>query len=318
MKYAWIQQHARALPVDACCRVLNVSRGGYYRWANAEPPKRSVVATERDAHVRRVFDDSHGIYGYRKVHAELHRRGQACRPSLNTVAASMKRQGLASRVKRRKRPRTTVTDPGHPKAANVLNRDFTADTPNTKWVTDLTYVATDTGWTYLAMVTDLFSRRIVGWSMADHMRTELVVGAMRDAIEQRRPGRPPAHLGGVRLDAELMLHSDRGSQFTSEGFTTMLATLGIRQSMSRVAECYDNAVAESVFGSLKGEWVDHHRYADLAEARASIRVYLQWFNTERRHQSLDYLTPDEKENMFDTHLHPDPPASPTAIVAVAG
>ena len=233
----------------------------------------------------------------------------------------MRRQSLQSRVKHARKPRTTIVDAGDPKAANALDRAFTADAPDTKWVTDITYIPTTTGWVYLATVTDLFARKIVGWSIADHMRTELVVAALRDAIESRRPSGGLRHLGGPRLDETLLLHSDRGSQYTSAAFRSMLATLGIRQSMSRVGECYDNAVAESVFGSVKTKWAEHERYADLADARLSLRRYIHWFNTTRRHQANGYLAPTQKEHAYSEQMNnPNKlsQATPAATVAAAG
>jgi len=317
VKYAWIEEHRGDFTVRACCRVLGVSVSGYYRHRSAPPSARAICQQAADEAVAQVHAASHGIYGSRKVAQELKLGPGDIALARNTVAASMRRQGLQSKVNRKTRPRTPQSDPQAAKDANVLNRDFEATGPNQKWVTDITYLPTDRGWVYLALVTDLFARKIVGWAIADHMRTSLVVDAIRHAAEARRPGPGLRHPDGVRQDDTLLLHSDRGCQFTAEAFRTMLGTLGIRQSMSRVGECYDNAVAESVFGSLKGEWVDHEHYAGLADARRSVMRYIGFYNGQRRHQSLGYQTPDEKEWRFHEDAKADP-ATPAAMVAVAG
>ena len=315
MKYAWIQLHRGSFPVNACCRVLGVSTGGYYRQRKAGVGAKALRQREIDDAVARVHDDSNRIYGARKVAAELNLGGGPVKACLNTVAASMKRQGLHSKVKHRFKPRTTHANPLHAKAANVLDRDFNAEAPNDKWVTDITYVGTARGWVYLATVTDLFARKIVGWAIDDHMRTSLVVDALRDAVEQRRPMRDRGLKAEDPFAVGLLLHSDRGSQFTSAGFVSVLKTLNIRQSMSGKGECWDNAVAETVFGKLKSEWTEHEKYADLADARLSIRRYVHWFNHKRRHQGLGYLTPEEKEIAF-YKASTDPASTSAATVAV--
>ena len=322
MKYAWIEEHRGDFTVRACCRVLGVSVSGYYRHRSAAPSARVINRQATDKAVAEVHAAIHGIYGSRKVAKELKLGPGDIVLARNTVAASMRRQGLQSKVNRPIRPRTTQSDPQAAKDANVLDRDFEATGPNQKWVTDITYLPTadrptDHGWVYLALVTDLFARKIVGWAIADHMKTSLVVDAIRQAVEDRRPGPGLCHPDDVRRADALLLHSDRGCQFTSEAFRTMLGPLGIRQSMSRVGECYDNAVAESVFGSLKGEWIDHEHYTGLADARLSVIRYIGFYNGQRRHQSLGYQTPNEKERRF----HQDVEvafASPAATVAAAG
>ena len=317
MKYAWIEVHRGSFPVNACCRVLGVSTGGYYRQRKAGLSEAALQQRELDVAVAKSHADSKGIYGCRKVAADLNLGEGTVKACLNTVAASMKRQGLRSKVKHGFKPRTTHSNPLHEKANNVLDRDFNAEAPNDKWVTDITYIATAQGWAYLATVTDLFARKIVGWAIADHMQTSLVVDALRDAVEERRP----AH--DRRADAEdpfgvgLLLHSDRGSQYTSNDFRSLLKTLTIQQSMSGKGECWDNAVAESTFGKLKGEWTEHEDYADLAEARLSIRCYVRWFNHTRRHQGLGYLTPEETERAFYKASN-ESDSTPAATVAVSG
>jgi len=213
----------------------------------------------------------------------------ACR---NTVARAMREMGLKSKVSKRFKPATTVADPKRQPAPNVLNQDFTADAPNRKWVADITYLSTRSGWVYLAVVLDLFSRKVVGWSLSDSLTTPLVSSAMRKAIASRQPVR-----------GELLLHSDRGCQYTSGDFQKILSTLEIECSMSRAGCCYDNAVMERFFWSLKHEWTNHERFENLEEARMSVFEYIETFyNTERIHQSLNYRTPEEFERIYAASL----------------
>src|SRR5690606_37866829 len=238
------------------------------------------------ASVQQVHAESHGIYGSLKIARELQERHEletACR---NTVASAMRKLGLKSKVTKRFRPPTTTqADPTKRPAPNTLEQKFTADAPNRKWVTDITYLETAAGWVYLAVVLDLFSRKVVGWALRDSLETELVSAALRTAVEARRPaGRGLLH------------HSDRGCQYTSEAYQRTLRSLGIACSMSRTGNCYDNAVMERFFWSLKHEWTNHQRYADLNAARLSVFKYIETFyNTERRHQTLDYKTPNQYE-----------------------
>ena len=232
--------------------------------------------------VEQVHAESHGIYGSQKIAQELKSRDDlesACR---NTVAAAMREMGLKSRVSKRFRPTTTQSDPSKQPAANILEQEFTATRPNEKWVTDITYLPTTIGWVYLAVVLDLFSRKVVGWSIGSSLQTTLVSQALRQAIETRRPeGR------------DLLVHSDRGCQYTSEAYQRTLRTLGITCSMSRRGCCYDNAVMERFFWSLKQEWTNHQRFDNLAEAQLSVFQYVEMFyNPLRRHATLGYRSPD--------------------------
>ncbi len=202
---------------------------------------------------------SHGIYGSYKVARELAQRPDlesACR---NTVAKAMREMGLKSRIPRAFTPTTTQADPMKQPAPNQLAQDFTSKAPNRKWVTDITYLPTAEGWVYLAVVLDLFSRKVVGWSLSNSLATELVNAALRQAVESRRPE-----------GAKLLLHSDRGCQYTSDAYQQILRTLRIQCSMSRTGCCYDNAVMERFFWSLKHEWTNHERFQNLAEARLSV------------------------------------------------
>ena len=285
MKYAWIAQHCDSFPVRVLCDVLNVSTSGFYDSID-RPPSERVVRHERlQQDVARIHAESHGIYGSVKVAEVLQQRGDmetACR---NTVAAAMRELGLKSKVCKRFKPTTTQSDPTKQPAENKLDRNFTADAPNRKWVTDITYLATAAGWVYLAVVVDLFSRKAVGWSMGASLATELVSDALRSAIERRRPD-----------CKQLLHHSDRGSQYTSDAYQQTLRTLGIACSMSRRGNCYDNAVMERFFWSLKHEWTHHERFANLEEARLSVFRYIETFyNSQRIHETLGYLSPDDYE-----------------------
>lgn len=285
MKYAWIREHRDSFPVAVMCEVLQVSKSGYYGSIDRPPsPRAERQARIRDS-VRRAYADSHGIYGSHKVTEMLHQRDDletACR---NTVARTMREMGLKSRVSRAFRPTTTQADPTRQPAPNTLDRDFSAAAPNRKWATDITYLPTAAGWVYLAVVIDLFSRKVVGWAMSTSLATELVSNALRAAVESRRPD-------GKRL----LHHSDRGCQYTSEAYQWLLKTLGITCSMSRTGNCYDNAVVERFFWSLKHEWTNHEMFENLEAARLSVFKYIATFyNADRLHQTLGYKSPDQYE-----------------------
>jgi putative transposase len=285
VKYAWITEHRDSYPVALLCDVLGVSTSGYYDSRDRAPSARAGRHQRIQEAVQEVHAESHGVFGSVKVAKVLERREDlepACR---NTVAAAMRELGLKSRVCKRFKPTTTQADPSRRPAENILDRDFTACAPNRKWVTDITYLATATGWVYLAVVVDLFSRKVVGWSIRPSLSTDLVSQALRRAIELRRPdGR------------HLLHHSDRGCQYTSDAYQRTLKRLGITCSMSRRGCCYDNAVMERFFWSLKYEWTNHEQFANLEEARLSVFRYIETFyNSQRIHETLDYLSPDEFE-----------------------
>jgi putative transposase len=228
VKYAWIAQHRDSFPVAAMCDVLNVSASGYYDSIDRPPSERAVRHERIQRDIEQIHAESYGIYGSQKVAETLQQREgmeTACR---NTVAAAMREMGLKSRVCKRFKPTTTQADPTKQPAENKLDRNFTADAPNRKWVTDITYLATAAGWVYLAVVVDLFSRKAVGWSIGASLATELVSDALRSAIERRRPD-----------CGQLLHHSDRGCQYTSDAYQKTLRTLGIACSMSRRGNCYD-------------------------------------------------------------------------------
>jgi len=267
------------------CQTFGVSTSGYYTWLGREPsPRAQRTASIREA-VREVHAQSHGIYGSAKIARRLREsdtRERACR---NTVAKAMRDMGLKSRVSRSFVPTTTQVDPSRAPAPNTLNQDFTAEAPNRKWVTDITYLATAQGWVYLAVVLDLFSRKVVGWALGNSLETELVAAALRHAVQARRPA-----------PGRLLHHSDRGCQYTSDAYQWILRTLGINSSMSRTGCCYDNAVMERFFWSLKNEWTNHEQFADLEAARRSVFKYIEiFYNPVRLHQTLGYMTPNQFE-----------------------
>ena len=292
MKYAWIKDHRDCFPVVAMCRVLQVSKSGYYRWVKAKPSLRTLRSLRIQASVKQVYEDSNQIYGSVKIADQLgkdDRLETACR---NTVAAAMREMGMKSRVSKKFTPTTTVTDPSKIPAPNILDQSFTADAPNRKWVTDITYLPTQLGWVYLAVVLDLFSRKVVGWSISESLATPLVSTALRHAIEARRPD-----------TTSLLHHSDRGSQYTSDDYQQTLRTLNITCSMSRTGCCYDNAVMERFFWSLKHEWTKFETFADINQTRSSVFGYIETFyNSKRIHQTLGYKTPDEFEAQHRTKL----------------
>ena len=285
MKYAWIEKHRDSFTVTAMCRTLKASKSGFYHSLASGPSKRALRSQRIREAVKQVHEQSNGIYGSYKIAKQLQEDDQlesACR---NTVAAAMRELGLKSKVLKRFGPATTTVDPSRKPADNLLDQVFEVDQPNRKWVTDITYLSTGRSWAYLAVVMDLFSRKVVGWSIGDSLATGLVSDALRRAIENRRP------------DGKALLHhSDRGCQYTSDTYQQTLRTLGITCSMSRTGNCYDNAAMERFFWSLKHEWTNHHHFADLPEARLSVFKYIEiFYNTERIHQTLGYKTPEQYE-----------------------
>jgi putative transposase len=283
MKYRFIEAHHEEYAVKVMCRVLKVSRSGYYDWRKRKPSARDLANARLLRAIKRIFRRSRKTYGSPRIHAELKAQGTRC--SRNRVARLMRKHGIRARRPRR-RIRTTNSKHSQPIAPNLLDRQFTAEAPNQKWVADLSYIDTDEGWLYLATVMDLFSRRIVGWAMADHMETSLVEQAMRMALIRRQPG------------TGLLHHSDRGSQYASKDYRALLAAWGITVSMSRTGDCYDNAVMESFFGTLKTECITE-RYLTRTDARTGIFEYIEgWYNRQRRHSTLGYLSPHAFEAAY--------------------
>jgi transposase InsO family protein len=277
MTYQFIEQHKQEFPVVVMCQVLDVSESGFYAWR-----KRATCQRKReDAHlteeIRQEFHAHHGRYGSPRLHAKLHDQGRSI--SRKRVARLMREARLCAKRNRR-RGLTTRQDPTHPVAPNTFNRDFTAPEPNKKWVGDMTYIPTAQGWLYLAVILDLYSRIVVGWSMSANCDEDLAGRALDMALARRRP------------EAGLLHHSDRGSQYTSRAYRLSLEQSGIVVSMSRNGNCWDNAAMESFFGSVKEECVGNTIYASHEEARLALFIYLEvYYNRIRRHSTLGYVSP---------------------------
>jgi len=287
MKYKFVARHQDKYAVSRMCTMLGISRSSYYAWRKRKPSQREHHMQIMLGHIREIHKLSRKTYGSPRVHVELKRQGIAC--NQKTVAKLMRLDGIQGQRKRR---RVTTTDSNHcfPITANLLNRDFYADQPNQKWVADITYIPTAEGWLYLAGVLDLFSRKAVGWEMSNRIDADLVESALRMALYQRQPGRGLIH------------HSDRGSQYASHQIRNLLAANQIQVSMSGKGNCYDNAVMESFFGTLKNEWVHHQRYQSRYQARSDIFRYIEGFyNTVRLHSSLGYMSPNEFEAKYHDH-----------------
>lgn len=282
MRYRFVQSYADRWPVRVICRVLQVTPSGYYAWRRHPNAPRHREDERLRPIIRRLFENFDGVYGAPRLTPELRAMGHCV--NRKRVERLMREMGLQARQTRRFRPITTIVAEGEPVSPDWLQQDFTAAAPNQRWVGDITYVRTNEGFLYLATVLDLFSRRIVGWSMAESLEADLVCDAMRMALRQRR-GRPG-----------MVFHSDRGCQYTSRVFRGLLETAGIRQSMSRKGCCYDNAVAESFFHSLKVEWLHGRPLADREHTRNRVFQYIEGFyNRHRRHSSLGYLSPNDYE-----------------------
>lgn len=265
------------------CRLFEVSKSGYYAWLRRPESRRKTEDKELSELVKKIHEDSHGEYGSPKVHEELRRQGKRC--GRKRVARLMRKDGLRAKTVRKFKA-TTNSDHHLPVADNLLDRDFSPTEPNKAWVADITYIWTNEGWLYLAVVLDLYSRAVVGWSMSERMTRSLVIDAFILAAKRRDP--PPG----------LIHHSDRGSQYASADFQRLLVKYGAICSMSRKANCWDNAVAESFFASLKRALVFHNRYQTRAEARQSIFSYIErFYNRKRIHSSLGYRTPYEVDQL---------------------
>lgn len=283
-RYEFIKEHAERYPVRMLTGALEVSSSGFYDWRDRPMSARGLRRTEIEEAVSQVYIDQERIPGSRKIQEALEKREfEVCR---NTVAEVMQRNGLKSRAQRH-RAFVVTTDSNHkdPIARNVLKRDFTADAPNQKWVADITYVRTEAGWAYVAIVLDLFSRKVVGWAVSDACDEALALKALDNALTARRPARGLVH------------HSDRGSTYTAKKHRKRLKKAGITCSMSRKGNCWDNACAERFFCSYKNEWVHHHSYANVEAVYQSTFKYIEiYYNRKRLHQALGYLTPAEFES----------------------
>jgi len=288
VKYAFIERHRRVWPICVQCRVLRVSVSGFHQHV----ARRRQIAHRRQlsdaallAHISAVYAENRGAYGWPRIWRELVKRG--IRVGKQRVQRLMQQHGIRARGTRRFRVVTTDSRHDLPIAPNLLNRNFRPAAPNQAWTGDITYIATAEGWLFLAVVIDLFSRKVVGWSMRADLDRSLVIDALEMAVFQRRPGR-----------GELIFHSDRGSQYASDDFRGVLKRHGMRASMSRKGNCWDNAVTETLFGSLKVERLHGERFVTMRQAKDAVLGWLLWYNRQRMHSTLNYLSPAEFEDRW--------------------
>ena len=292
MKYAFIQRHRRVWPISVQCRVLGVSVSGYHehfvrRACNVQ--RRHLSDDALLVQIKAIHAETRGIYGWPRIWKEL--LGRGIRVGKERVQKLMQLHGIRARGKKRFK---VTTDSKHdlPIAPNVLNREFTVAAPDKVWVGDITYIATDEGWLFLAVVIDLFSRQVVGWSMRQDMTRDIVIDALRMAWFKRHPDK----------DAGLIFHSDRGSQYASQDFRDVLAEYGITASMSRRGNCWDNACSETLFGSLKVERLHGQRFTTRRQAKDEIIDWMLWYNGTRLHSTLAYVSPIRfEETWFAEH-----------------
>ena len=271
-----MRAHQADFPVSRMCDVLRVSRSGFYAWLDRPPSARAELDAEIVETIRASHAASDGAYGALRIHEDL--KDEGFRVGKKRVARLMREHGIVG-VSRRRGPRTTTRKVGDPKGPDLVQREFSADRPDALWVADITYVPTGSGFLYLAVVLDVFSRRIVGWAMAGHLRTELVLAALDMAVAQRKPD-------GV------VHHSDHGCQYTSLGFGARCREAGVRPSLGSIGDCFDNAMCESFFATLECELIDRRRFATKAEARMALFHFIEgWYNPRRRHSALGYDSP---------------------------
>lgn len=281
MIYRFIREHAVEFRVETMCRILKVSRSGYHRWLYRRLSKRKQDDAIIKEQILRIYRESRKTYGSPRIHRQLAIQGYPC--GKKRVERLMREAGLQAIHKRRYK---VTTDSAHslPVAGNLLNRNFSASRPNLTWVADITYISTGEGWLYLATVMDLYSRKIVGWSMKDRLTQGLVIEALDMAIKQRRPGRG------------LVIHSDRGSQYAAYDYQRYLWKRGIICSMSRKGDCWDNAVMESFFHTIKTELINRRRYISRASACRDVFEYIEaFYNRQRLHSSIGYNSPENYE-----------------------
>lgn len=294
MKYAFIERHRRKWPICVQCRVLKVSVSGFHQHV----ARRRKIAQRRHlsneallVHIRAVFAEHGGAYGWPRIWRELLKRG--IRVGKQRVQRLMQQHGIQARGKRRFRVMTTDSRHDLPVAPNLLNRNFTVAAPNLAWSGDITYIPTEEGWLFLAVVIDLFSRRVVGWSMQTDMSRKLIIDALEMAWFQRRADGTTG----------LIFHSDRGSQYASHEFRAVLNQHGIRASMSRKGNCWDNAPTETLVGSLKVERLHGERLQTIRQAKDETVAWLLWYNRQRMHSTLNYVSPVEFEDSWRNTLN---------------
>ncbi len=283
MRFRFIEDHRASFPVRTMCAVLEVSASGYYAWRDRPESARARANRALAADIRRVHADSRAVYGSPRVHAALRAEGR--RVGVHRVARLMRHHGIQGRHKRR-RPRTTDSNHSLPVAPNLLDRRFAAPAPNRVWLADITYIPTAEGWLYLAVVLDMFSRRVVGWAMRETMPQELTIAALQMAIANRRPAPGLVH------------HSDRGSQYAARAYRRLLDQHGLLCSMSRKGDCWDNAPMESFFGSMKTELDNGNTFETRQAAKNSVFAFIEgWYNRHRLHSAIGYCSPVAKEQL---------------------
>ena len=279
MRYQFVEDHRTVWPVSIQCDVLEVARSGYYAWRKRPASGQAQRREELTDRIRAVHAVRHqDVYGAPRIQKELVAQGHPC--NRKTVAKCMKQAGIQAKTVKKFRVSTTDSKHAHPVAENIVDRNFTPSEKNETWTADITYIPTDEGWLYLAAVEDLYSRKIVGWSMSERIDSRLAVDALEMAVQRELPGEG------------LVAHSDRGVQYASAHYQTLLRKHGLTCSMSRKGNCWDNAPMESFFATLKKELVHHERYRTREEARRSLFEYIEvFYNRVRRHSSLGYLSP---------------------------
>lgn len=266
-----------AFPIRAMCRVLGLSPSGYYAWLERPPSARALRDEELKERIKVIYTENRSVYGRPRIHADLREQGE--RVGAKRVGRLMRELGIRGESRRRRKPGTTRRDRDARPAPDLVDRDFAAEGPDELWVADITYIPTWAGFLYLAVVVDAWSRRVIGWCMANHLRTELVLEAMNMAIWQRRP-------------EKVIHHSDQGTQYTSIAFGLRCKEVGVRPSMGSVGDAYDNALCESFFATLECELLNRQRFRTKAEARMAIFDFIEGFyNPRRRHSALDYKSP---------------------------
>ena len=282
MRFRLIEDQRDVWPVRVMCDALSVSPAGYYDWRSRPESARKIANRELLVDIRRVHADHRGRYGAPRIHAELRAEGQTV--SRKRIERVMHRHGIRAHAPRRYRVCTIDSKHSLPVAANLLDQNFAADRPDQVWLADITYIPTGEGWLYLAVILDLFTRKVVGWAMREHIRAELTMAALTMAIQRRRPGPGLVH------------HSDRGSQYAAGDYRKILQAATITQSMSRKGNCWDNAPVESFFGTLKTELVHQYEYPDRHAARRDLFAYIEgYYNRRRIHSAIGYITPEQAD-----------------------
>lgn len=288
MKYQFIEKHRSAFAVEKMCRSLQISKSGYYAWRTRPQSKREQANEKLDHHIRTIYEQSKGTYGSPRITKALNNQNIDC--SETRVARRMRKNNIKAKTKKRFKV-TTHAQHSHPIAENLLGQQFTAQRPDQVWASDITYLWTREGWLYLAVILDLFSRRIVGWSLSHRLSQELVVNAFQQALWRRRPG------SGV------VFHSDRGVQYACTAFRNLLQQHRFIQSMSGKGNCYDNAVVESFFHTLKTELVYFETYDTREDAKNSVFEYMEtYYNLTRLHSTLNYCSPVEFEQRWSNTI----------------